>query len=304
MRRLLIAVCLLSTVAPPAAAQEGGSIERRVFRLEKDVKAIQRRVLGANAEAFEPEITTAAPLPAEPAGVPAGAPVADLTLRIDALERQLATLTGQVEQNGYRLRQLEESAARFRTDTENRLQSIESGRAAAALAPPGRDSAQAAGDTSPAPPRETNEPPPEVAAAPALPPPNTGDPAEDTYTVGFRQWEAKRYDEAVDTLKTVVARWPKHRRASWAQNLAGRALLDSGKPAAAAELFLANYQKMPQGERAPDSLLFLGQALTRLQKYEQACKVYDELNDVYGGTLRPFITERLPQARRDARCKS
>ena len=83
---------------------------------------------------------------------------------------------------------------------------------------------------------------------------------------GYRLWEAKRYSEAVTTLRGVVTKYPNHKRASFAQNLLGRAYLDDGKPAAAAEAFYANYQKMPRGERAPDSLYYLGQALVTAEE--------------------------------------
>ena len=67
-------------------------------------------------------------------------------------------------------------------------------------------------------------------------------------------------------LKQVADTYPKHRRASFAQNLSGRAYLDEGKPALAATAFYDSYSKWPEGERAPDSLVYLGQALTRLKK--------------------------------------
>ena len=67
-------------------------------------------------------------------------------------------------------------------------------------------------------------------------------------------------------LKKVVAEYPKHRRASYAQNLLGRAYLDDGKPSLAAIAFYDNYKKMPDGERAPDSLYYLAQALMKLNK--------------------------------------
>jgi TolA-binding protein len=84
-------------------------------------------------------------------------------------------------------------------------------------------------------------------------------------------------------------------------NLAGRAYLDEGKPATAAKVLLANYQTNPKGERAADSLYFLGQALMELKKGPEACKVYDELEEVYPN-MRAWVKERLPKARADARC--
>ena len=82
----------------------------------------------------------------------------------------------------------------------------------------------------------------------------------------------------------------------------GRALLDDGKPAAAAKEVLANYQSDPKGDRAADSLYFLGQALMALKKPADACKVYDELQDIYGAGMRDWVKQRLPKARQDANC--
>ncbi len=85
------------------------------------------------------------------------------------------------------------------------------------------------------------------------------------------------------------------------RNLLGRAYLDDNKPATAARVFLANYQELPRGERAADSLYFLGQSLTRLNRRSEACRVYDELERVYPN-MREFVRTRLPQGRTDARC--
>jgi TolA-binding protein len=84
--------------------------------------------------------------------------------------------------------------------------------------------------------------------------------------------------------------------------LLGRAYLDEGKPALAAEVFYANYQKMPRGERAPDSLYFLSQSLVQLGKPKEACRVYGELEDVYGATLSSTLRDRVAKGRADAKC--
>jgi TolA-binding protein len=101
----------------------------------------------------------------------------------------------------------------------------------------------------------------------------------------------------------MAKKFPKHMRASYARNLAGRAYLDDNKPATAAKVLLSNYQIDPKGERAADSLLFLGEALMKLGKPVEACKVYAELQDVYGPSMRDFVRQRLPQARSEAKCK-
>ena len=139
--------------------------------------------------------------------------------------------------------------------------------------------------------------------APADGAPATGDPGEDAYLAGYRLWERGSFADAQLALEAAAKKYPDHRRASFARNLAGRAALDAGKPATAAKLLLANYQEDPRGERAADSLYFLGQSLMALKKPADACKVYAELQDVYGTTLRDFLRQRLPEARAAAKCE-
>jgi TolA-binding protein len=130
-----------------------------------------------------------------------------------------------------------------------------------------------------------------------------GNDPEAAYNAGFRLWEQKKYKEAQQLLEAVAKKWPQHRFASWSANLAGRAYLDDGNPTAAARVLFANYDSNPKGERAADSLFFLGHALVALKKPAEACKAYDELQDVYGATMRDYLKDRLPAARTAARCK-
>jgi TolA-binding protein len=293
MRFHLLAAILLAGAAAPSVAQRQVTPEKRIDKLEQEMRAVQRKVFpGGNVE---PEIRPVQPM-AAPIGVPAGSPVADLTARVDALEAQLATLTGQIEQNGFRVRQMEEAMNRFQADTTARLAHIESGTAAA------QPAAQLQAEPVAEEPQQSTD-----AAPPAAKPASastSADPAEDGYNAGFRLWEQKRYAEAQAALEAVAKQYPKHPKASWARNLAGRAYLDEGKPATAAKIFLNNYQTNPKGERAPDSLLYLGEALTKLGKTAEACQVYGELQEVYGPTLRPQLKPQLARARSAAKCSS
>jgi TolA-binding protein len=311
MRILTTAALLFAGFTAPAIAQSSQTapVAQRVDRLEREMRAVQRKVFpGGSQQYFEAEI--APPQATGPApGTPVGSPVADLTARVDTLERELARLTGQAEQNAFKLRQIEESLNRFKGDTEFRMNALEGG-GGAAPAPGGSGSAPSAG--TPTRPATSTRPPlsetPARDTAPEVPPvaavTPTGDAGEDAYMAGYRLWEAKRYSEAVTALRGVVTKYPNHKRASYAQNLLGRAYLDDGKPAAAAEAFYANYQKMPRGERAPDSLYYLGQSLVQLKKPADACKVYDELLDVYGEKIAASLKERVAKGRTDAKCKS
>ena len=96
--------------------------------------------------------------------------------------------------------------------------------------------------------------------------------------------------------------YPKHRRVSYANNLIGRAQLDKGDARAAAATLLANYRTDPGGDRAPDSLYYLGQALMKLGQPGQACKAYGELDAVYGAKIRPDLKKLETDAKAQANC--
>ena len=314
MRLPLMAALLLLSTAPAAfaPAQAQADLGGRVDKLEKEMKAVQRKVFpGGDNRFFEPEITPAAPQ-AAPEGIPATTPLADVTARVNALETEMQQLTSQVEQNGFRLRQLEDAMNKMKGDTDARLLQLEGGTAAIK---PGAPSTAAAASSvatpppivttpNPNPPAITPPPAPAATAAAAPAAAASDDQAEAIYLAGYKLWADKKYPEAEAALKDFVAKYPKHRRASYAQNLLGRAYLDEGKPALAAEAFYANYQKMPRGERAPDSLYYLGQALLQLKKPKDACRVYGELQDVYGATMAASLQDKVTKARADAKCAS
>lgn len=291
MRVLLLSLILTLGLAAPAAAQP--NVERRVDRLEQEMRAVQRRVFPGGAGAtIDPELT--AQIPAQRPNAPTNDALSSLTSRIDALEAQLARITGQVEETGHRQSQLEEQVRQLRSDTQERIARLE--QAAAPPQPAAQPAAQPA----------TEPPATEPAAAAASPDaPATGarplDPVQAAYNDGYRLWEQRRYAEAQTALAAVAQRNPNSRWASWARNLAGRAYLDDNKPATAARVFLENYQANPRGERAADSLFYLGEALVKLNRRAEACPVYDELAANYPD-MRAYLRERLPAARRAARC--
>jgi len=290
MRKTLITALLIGSFSTtPLLAQTDPGLTKRVDRLEREVRAVQRKVFpgGGDNQFFEADIQPEVTAPPPIAG--ATAPIADLTARVDALESQLQALTGQTEQNAYQIRQLDEQVKKLVADAEARAQ------AEAPIAPP--PVSPTLGETT-----STSAPPASDRAA-AIQRPSSGDAFEDGYLYGYRLWEAKLYPEAQIALKEVADKFPDHRRASFARNLLGRAYLDDGKPAQASIAFYDNYEKDRKGERAPDSLYYLGVSLTQMKKLPDACKVYDELQDVYGATLSATLKDRVAKGRIQAKCK-
>lgn len=331
MRFVLFAL-LLCGGASAALAQSTADLSGRMDRVEKELRAVQRKVFpGGNPDYFEPQITAPVAPPTQ-TGTPATSAVGDLTARVNALETQVRDLTNQTEVNNHRLDQLEQSFSRMKADTEDRLGHLETGGAQTGGGQNGAaqggvatagDAAQPAsfGPAGRKPPRGTDATlapaasdrmgdqaaaaggamaAPAPAATPALV--KTGDPAEDAYMAGYALWSQKRYADAEASLKDTVAKYPTSKRASYAQNLLGRAYMDDGQLTAAADAFLTSYKRFPRGERAPDSLYYLGLTLTKLKKQSQACQVYDELRDVYGATINATLKTRVDEGRADAKC--
>lgn len=206
------------------------------------------------------------------------------------------------EENSNRVATLEAELARMRAELQRRASADEQAAVPvdeASIVDPARP------DDDPPPPsrprvenRSDDSPPPSV---------RPGDPSftsagEEAYDRGYQLWTQKRYDQAITALRAMASSFPGHRRVSWANNLAGRALLDKGDYRAAAEALLANYRADPQGERAADSLYYLGQASFKLRQPQQACKAYAELENVYGQSLRSDLRRMLPAAKSEAKC--
>ena len=181
----------------------------------------------------------------------------------------MADVLRQSEENGNRVAVMEAELARLRADQDRRLRALERAAAAAAAAQAGATGHRRARRRAPKPKTadragaETGRRRQAAAATPVDP---ANDPAEAAYDEGYQLWKAGKYDAAITSLRAFSSAYPNHRRASWANNLAGRALLDKGQPRAAAEALLANYRPNPKGERAPDSLFYLGQALMKLSQ--------------------------------------
>jgi TolA-binding protein len=115
----------------------------------------------------------------------------------------------------------------------------------------------------------------------AIAKPQTDDAGDDEYSYGFRLWNAGFFPEARQQLNSFVEKYPRHRRISFGRNLLGRAYLDDGMPEEAARWFLRNYQADKAGDRAPDSLLYLGASMIAMKDTKRACIALAEFGETY-----------------------
>jgi TolA-binding protein len=285
-------------LAVPAAAQEA-NIDGRIGKLEKEMRAVQRQVFPNGSGKFlEPDIAS----PNAPkTNTSSSTATADLIARVDALESQLASLTGQVEQQGNSARSMDMRLKAI--EAQLKAQSEPTLTAAALPAAAAKSTPTAVKPKPVTPPVGTKPSPARTAAVAAIERPATGDGFEDGYNYGYRLWESKFYPEAQVTLEETITKYPKHKRASFARNLLGRSWLDDKKPATAVKVFYDNYKNDPRGERAPDSLFFLGSALTDLGKTAEACEAFGELVKAYPDAASGRLADRIAGGKTRAKCK-
>ena len=293
MRPLICFSVLALAFAAPGAAQRQATPEQRINQLERQLRQVQSRVFqrGQPADTAGFDYEPAAPLSA----------VSTLTERLTSLERQMADIQRLAEENGNRLRSLEGALTRLRTEQADRITGLERriqelGTAPAVQPVPGVTPA-VGGSPRPVITPPASSTPPNGTTAPS------DDPGEEAYSAGFRLWQAGQYDQAIASLRQFIAAYPNHRRISWANNLIGRSLLDSGRPRDAATALLANYRSNPKGERAADSLYYLGQSLMQLNQPTQACNAYSELEAIYGNSVRADLKKLVTDGKAQAQCR-
>ncbi len=295
--KLITLMAAIAFIQPQNLLAQDENVERRVEKLEKEVRAVQRVVFPKGSDRFfEPEIVPEKSPTTTNQNSTDNAAVRDLLGRVNALEEQLATLTGQLEEQQFKMRSVETRLA----DLEKGLKEQQAAASETATASPDSNA-----QTSQATSSETTATPVSSArrdAVAAIEIPSTGDEFEDSYNYGFRLWDAKFYPEAQVQLQETVDKFPNHPRASFARNLLGRAWLDDNKPTNATKILYDNYVSDPRGARAPDSLYFLGNALTNMNELSKACEAYQQLQDAYPEISEGRLASRLSRGRSAAKC--
>lgn len=294
-RPVLLAIAMvIGAQAVPLTAQTATpdpAAEARMRKLEAEMRALQRVVFpGADGKFFPPQVQAGTGA-ATPTGTPATNPVADLLVRMESLETQLARLTAQTEVNTNKLAQLEARVAA-------------QGAAAAvpATTPAVTPTPVVTPTPTPRPPAVSGPSAQRLAAVRAVQKPQTDDVGDDDYSYGYRLWEAKFQPEAQQQLKLFLDKYPRHARVSYARNLLGRSLLDDGKPRDAAQWFLQNYQDKNVRDRAPDSLLFLAEAMRQLKDTQRACVALSQFANEFPREAGARLKAQYDQTRAGVKC--
>ncbi len=289
----------LLVAAFPAAAQKSDDLAERVRVLEKELQAVQRRVFRPDTTYFATPGDNGAPLRT---GTTSAAPLlADLAVRVDALERQLRELTGKIEEVQHQNRTLANRLARFEQDVALRLQTMENaaGGAATSGAPTaGAEGAPASGAApagAPAGGLVVTRTPEEAAAllagtkaaagaaaknAAAAPASPAVDPAKE-YEAAYALLRRGQIAEAEQAFRAFLAAHRDHPLAGNAQYWLGETYYVRRDYARAAQAFLTGYQDYGKSGKAPDSLLKLAMSLAALGQTDDACAAFEQLATSY-----------------------
>ncbi len=260
---LAVPVAFTGTALAQAPVQERTSLEQRVQRIE--------RMIESNA-------------------------MLQLLESVKALQREVRELRGEIEVQNHTLEQLERRQRELYADTDRRLQAVEGGAVAAAPAPAPapvpRPSAPSPASAPRAPAPATGSDPPLAAASPPAPQPQATQIApsdaeiaeRDAYQSAFKLLKNARYDQAAESFRAFLGRYPSGRYADNAQYWLGETFYGMRRYGDAAREFETLLGRYPDSQKRPHAMLKLG--------YSQA-----ELGDAGGAraTLRALV-ERYPDS--------
>jgi tol-pal system protein YbgF len=271
-----------------------------------------------------------APMPIQSA--PLAAPSSSNTYtetRLTAMEEQIRTLNGHIEQVEFALRRLDQTLQRVQNDNDQRLTRLESAQAAAAaapqpvaqpVAPPQQPVPLSQGQGQAA---QTAAPQVDINGtlgalkvqdgrvtggvnnpkAPPLPatPPDYGLTPQEQYDRAFNMLREANYADAEQAFKNFIDKNPKDHLIDNAKYWYGETLYVRAHFDEAAIAFADAYQSNPQGTKAPDSLLKLAMSLGAVNKTSDACVTLSELKSKYP-TAVSTIKSRAEDERKRLKC--
>ena len=292
----------LFCVTPQALAQSG-DVQSRMNRLENEIETLSRAI-------FKGEEPPAGSL----SSPSSDAARAALEVRINQLETELRALTGQIEQQGFDIRKLQEEITTLKSQPQEATMT-QMGRPMGTN--PLSESLYGQQQSN----GVINQPPPEnmsamnhqqvaqpTAATPqaagqlgTLTQPQTAagkapyttasvsDNPTEVYEAAFSMVRDGYYDQAESGLTDFLTRFPEHTLAPNARYWLGETYYVRKEYPKAARVFADAYQKSPKGAKGPDNLLKLGLSLAGMGKTQDACVALKQLQTEYSGTANPVI---------------
>jgi tol-pal system protein YbgF len=278
-------------LAGPAIAQDRSTSDR-LDRLERDLNQVQRQL-------YRNEVPATGTPGVAPDGS-GGSNALNADIRMDQLEQQMRSMTGQIEELQNGIAELKSRLDRQQQDDEQRFQALEhpDGGAGGGAPPPAPVAASTGGGKLGSPrgagnmdvPPSTggfltgsdqgggkgSAPPPASTQAKAggnLPNGST----TDQYNYAFGLLRSQDYPAAEAAFTQFVQKHPQDELAGNAQYWLGETYFVRNDYASATAAFAKGYQLYPKSPKAQDNLLKLGISLGNTGKKQEACLVFGKL---------------------------
>jgi len=267
-------------------------------------------LLGAAIALSAPGGALAQAQPAAPAAESRGAPLADplerrlvfLLERLEALERELRQVRGELEETGHQVEGVTRRQRELYLDLDRRLRELELGAVANAPAAPtaGADAPGEAPVSAPEQARPANGAAASTggdgspAAAVAIPPAAE----RQAYDQAFNLLKEGRYDRAIEAFGSFVASYPQSSYADNAQYWLGEANYVSRNYAAAAKEFQTVIDEYSDSTKVPDAVLKLGFTQYELKNWARARELLEQVVREYPDTTAASLAKTRLQRMR------
>jgi tol-pal system protein YbgF len=248
---------------------------------------------------------------------------ARIDLRLSQLESEMRGLTGQIEEQSFRIDRMGKRLDKLVADVDARLRNLEQrtgGRPVASSTElggsqggePGTLGTVSEDAVSAVRSGDQVQPGSAVSSTGVVASGTTGQSgqnayalagttAEDQYSHAFSLLSQANYDQAEQALQAFLNEHPNHRLAGNAKYWLGETHYVRGHYQDAAVAFAEGYQTYPNSTKAPDNLLKLGKSLSALGETNDACGTYGELLRRFPNAA-PTILKQADQERRRLAC--
>lgn len=306
-----LAFLTLAFLLFPAAAHAQQDVSDRINRLENEIQTLSRAI-------FKNEMPPPAAMQSM-TGAGDAQTAAAMEVRISQLEKEIAALTGKLEQQTFDIRQ-------FQDRVEKELTALKMAAPAPAAPSVQRypllrsdydtepDFKGPGGLTTDLPPQpaadDMSTDPADAPASAASSPGQLGSLTQspdggfaaagntpaDLYEQAFARMRDKDYPNAEKTFTEFLEKYPKHDLAANAKYWLGETYYVRGDYGRAARVFAEAYQLYPKGPKGPDNLLKLALSLNGLGKKDDACLAFAQLKREYATGANPVLARAEKEA--------
>lgn len=266
----VLAVAVLNMTLADLAQAE--TLNKRLQKVEKQLKAVQRKVFTPGSR-FEQSSQTAQG-PVQQGSVA----IADMEARISQMETQLRQLTGQVEEGNYRIGEINKKIETLVRDYEFRLGELEK---------------TAQGDTAI---KGADIAPPGTSQKIVLPQGSE----QEQYAFAQGLVSKGEYAGAEAALKVFLQRFPDSKLAGNAQYWLGQTYYIRKSYTESTRAFLEGYNSYPKSPKSAAFLLKIGMSLYAMGEKSDACDAYRELSLRFPKSVENI--KRRPSEEKKAGC--